>query len=151
MFSKLKINTALHRSGVFVVGFDHSHHISIVYPLLTLNKYLSVYCQRQVIMFSKHIKVSIFFIIKVARPISFSDSSLHQIEINYDQIMRICFSFKIPLGIPSVLSLLCTIIWSAISSLFPRHLIFLVLSNQKTYLNHWNSEANEQVLNPLRW
>ena len=49
MCSKLKINTALHNSGVFIVDFDQSPHISIVFLLLTLNK--SVGCEREVIMF----------------------------------------------------------------------------------------------------
>ena len=53
MCSSLKINTACHRSFVFIVDFDHSQHINIVFLLLTLNKYLSVGCERQVIMFWK--------------------------------------------------------------------------------------------------
>ena len=53
MCSSLKINTACHRSFVFIVYFDHSQHINIVFLLLTLNKYLSVWCERQVIMFWK--------------------------------------------------------------------------------------------------
>ena len=40
MCSMLKINTAWHRSGVFIVDFDHSQHINIVLLLLTLNKFL---------------------------------------------------------------------------------------------------------------
>ena len=51
MCSSLKINTACHRSFVFIVDFDHSQHINVVFLLLTLNKYLSVECERQVIMF----------------------------------------------------------------------------------------------------
>ena len=51
MCSKLEINAAWYRSGVFIVDFDHSHHINIVFLLLTLNKYLSVGCERKVIMF----------------------------------------------------------------------------------------------------
>ena len=53
MCSSLKINTACHCSFVFIVDFDHSQHINIVFLLLTLNKCLSVGCERQVIMFSK--------------------------------------------------------------------------------------------------
>ena len=53
MCSSLKINTACHRSFVFIVDFDHYQHINIVFLLLTLNKYLSVGCERQVIMFWK--------------------------------------------------------------------------------------------------
>ena len=39
--SKLKVNTAWHRSGVFIVDFDHNQHINTMFLLLTLNKYLS--------------------------------------------------------------------------------------------------------------
>ena len=53
MCSSLKINTACHRSFVFIVEFDHSQRINIVSLLLTLNKYLSVGCERQVLMFWK--------------------------------------------------------------------------------------------------
>ena len=42
IWSSLKINTTCHRSFVFIVDFDHSQHINIVFLLLTLNKYLSV-------------------------------------------------------------------------------------------------------------
>ena len=51
MCSKLKKSTAWHGSGVFIVDFDHSQHINIVFLLLTLNNYLSVGCERQDIMF----------------------------------------------------------------------------------------------------
>ena len=50
MCSKLKINIVWHNSGVFIVDFDHSQHISIMLLLLTLNKYLSARCERKVIM-----------------------------------------------------------------------------------------------------
>ena len=50
MFSSLKINTACCCSFVFVVDFDHSQHINIVFLLLTLNKYLSVGCKRHVLL-----------------------------------------------------------------------------------------------------
>ena len=69
MRSKLKINTAWHSSGVFVVDFKHSQHINIVFLLLTLNKCLSVGCERQVIIFWKHKKRYTCFVIKVAMPI----------------------------------------------------------------------------------
>ena len=49
MCSSLKINTACHCSFIFVVDFDHSQHINIVFLLLTLNKYLSVGCERHVL------------------------------------------------------------------------------------------------------
>ena len=51
MCSKLKINTEWHRSGVFVADFNHNQHVNTVFLLLTLNKYLSAGCERQVIMF----------------------------------------------------------------------------------------------------
>ena len=51
MSSSLKINTACHRSFVFVVNFDHSQYINMVFLLLTLNKYFSVGCERQFTMF----------------------------------------------------------------------------------------------------
>ena len=62
---KLKINTSWHSSAVFIVDFDHSQHVNIVFLLLTLNKYLSVRCERQVIMFWKHKKRIICFVINV--------------------------------------------------------------------------------------
>ena len=46
MCSKLKINTARHSSSVFIVDFDHSQHINIVFLVLTLNKSLAVGCER---------------------------------------------------------------------------------------------------------
>ena len=103
--SKLKINTAWHRSGVFIVDFNLT-----VFLLLTLNKYLSVGCERQVIVFWKHKKRYICFIINISRPILLSNLSLHRVEINYDHIktillyehiMNIWFSLKFALGMPS--------------------------------------------------
>ena len=41
MSSKLKVNTAWHRLGVFIVDLDHRQHINIVFLLLTLKKHLS--------------------------------------------------------------------------------------------------------------
>ena len=41
MCSRLKINTACHCSFVFIVDFDHSQHINIVFVLLTLKKYFT--------------------------------------------------------------------------------------------------------------
>ena len=42
MCSKLKLNTTWYCSGVFIVDFDQSQYINIVFLLLTLNKHLSV-------------------------------------------------------------------------------------------------------------
>ena len=53
----------------FYCDFDHSQHINIVFLVLTLNKYLSVGCENP-----------------TSRPSSFSNLSLHPIEINYDHI-----------------------------------------------------------------
>ena len=141
MCSKLKIDTAWHRSGVFLINFGHSQCGNIVFLLLTLNKYLSVWFERQVIMFWKYKNRHICFVIKVAGPISFSDLSFHQIELSYEQmiilwtyyeqIMNICFSSKFALGIPSVLSSFPPVILSAIPSLFPGDLIFFAASNRK--------------------
>ena len=77
-----------HSSGVFTVDVDHSQHINKVFLLLTLNKYLPVGCERQVIMLWKQKKLYICFVTK--RPISFSDLSLHRIEIiwTYDHTMN---------------------------------------------------------------
>ena len=98
MCSKLKLNTTWHRSGVFIVDFDQSQYINIVFLLLTLNKYLSVGCESQVIMFWKHKKRHICFVTKVSSPISFSDLSLHRIEINYEQ-MAILWTYYRAVGI----------------------------------------------------
>ena len=72
---KLRINTAWHSSGVFIVDFNHSQHIRIVFLLLTFKIYLKLGCERQVIMFWKYKKLYICFVIKVTRSISFSDLS----------------------------------------------------------------------------
>ena len=151
MCSKLKINTAWYSSSIFIVDFEHSRHMNIVFMLLTLNKYLSVECQIQVTMFWKHKKRYICFVIKVARPISFSDLSLHRIETNYEQMtmlwtyyehnINICFSSEFALGIPSLLSLfrpvflICSII--AISQRFNP---FLLYQTEKLFklLKQWN-------------
>ena len=124
-----KLNTASHSSSVFIVYFDSSQHINIVRLLLALNMYLSVGWEREVIMFWKHKKHYICFVIKVARPISFSDLSLHRIEINCEQMtmlwtyyehnINICFSSKFAPGIPSVLSLFRFVFSPALWSLFP--------------------------------
>ena len=56
-----KLNTAWHRSGVYITDFDHSQHVKIAFLLLTLNKCLSAGCKRQVIMFWKHKKAIYLF------------------------------------------------------------------------------------------
>ena len=60
--SSLKINTACYRSFVFIVDFDHSQYINIVFLLWTLNKYLLIGCERQVIMFWKPYFIQQFII-----------------------------------------------------------------------------------------
>ena len=47
---------------------------------------MSVVCERQVAMFWEHKKRCICFVLKIARPISFSDLSLHRINTNYEQM-----------------------------------------------------------------
>ena len=69
MCSKLKLNPTWHHSDVFIVDFDQSQYINIVFLLLTFNKHLSVGCERQVIMFWKHEKRHICFVIKITKPI----------------------------------------------------------------------------------
>ena len=86
MCSKLKINTAWHRSGVYAADFDQSQHVNIVFLLLILNKCVSAGCKRQVIMFWKHKKRCICFVLKVASPLSFNNLSLHEIEKSYEQM-----------------------------------------------------------------
>ena len=119
---KVKDNIAWHSSRVFIVDFDYSQHVNIVFLLLTLNKYLSV---GQVIIFQKHKKRHNCFVIKVARPISFSYLSLHWTEIIFEQITLLwtyyehninkCFSYKIALGNPSVLKSFLPVFWSTLS------------------------------------
>ena len=89
MCSKLKINTAWHCSGVFVADFDHSQHVNIVFLLLTLNKYLSAGCERQVIIFWKHKKRYICFVLKVESPLLFNNISLHEIDKSYEQMTNV--------------------------------------------------------------
>ena len=133
MCSKLKLNTTWHRSDIFIVDFDQSHYIKTVFLLWTLNKYFSVGCETQVIMLWKYKKRHICFVIKVARPISFSAfimapnwNALWTNNHN-EHIMNICFSCKFALRIPSVLSLFRPAICSALSSLFPRDFFLFLL------------------------
>ena len=89
MCSKLKINTAWHRSGVFVADFDHNQHVNMVFLFLTLNKPLSAGCERQVIMFWKHKKRYICFVLKVASTLSFKNLSLRRIEKSYEHMINV--------------------------------------------------------------
>ena len=89
MCSKLKIDTAWHRSGGFVADFDHNQHVNIVFLLSTLNKYLSAGCERQVIMFWKRKKRCICFVLKVASTLSFNNLSLRQIEKSYEHMTNV--------------------------------------------------------------
>ena len=89
-------------------------------------------------------KQYICFIIRVARPISFSDLSLHRIEINYEQMtilwsyyeynMNICFTSKFAPGIPSVLALIRSVFWIAVSQRFN---IFLLCQTENLFKS-WN-------------
>ena len=125
MCSKLKVNTVCHRSGVFVADFDHNQHVNIVLLLLTLNKYLSAGCESQVIMFWKHKKRYICFVLKVASPLSFNNLSLRRIEKSYEPMTNV-----------SSWSLICSI--TAISQRF--NLFHFI--KPKAYINHWNRETN---------
>ena len=133
MCLKLKTDKAWHSSAVFIVNFDYSQHINIVFLLLTLNEYLALGCERQVIMFWKHKKLYICPVIK--SPISSSDLSLHRIEINCEHMtilwIIICFNSKFTPGISSVLTLFHPVISSTLSPLFPRDLSFFSVSNRK--------------------
>ena len=129
MCSKLKINTAWHRSGVFVADFDHNQHVNIVFLHLTLNKYLSAGCERQVKMFWKHKKQYICFVLKVAGTLSFNNLSSHQIE-------KICSRNPKRIIIVSSRYLISSIM------AFCQRFNFFRFIKPKTYLNHWNSETN---------
>ena len=125
MCSKLKVNTVCHRSGVFVADFDHNQHVNIVLLLLALNKYLSAGCESQVIMFWKHEKWYICFVLKVACPLSFNNLSLHRTEKSYEPMTNVSSCY-----------LICSII-----TISQRFNLFHVIKS-KTYLNKWNSETN---------
>ena len=60
------------------------------------------------------------------------------LALYYEHIMNKYFSSKLALRIPSVLLSFLYAIWSALSSLFPRHLFCCIKT--KVYLNHWKSE-----------
>ena len=100
---------AWHGSGIFIVDFDK--HINRVFLLLTLSKYLSVGCERQLITSWKHKKRSIYFLKNVDRSISFSNLSLHRIKDKLWHIIKryyyiwtyygTFFMSKFALGIPS--------------------------------------------------
>ena len=89
MRSKLKINTAWHRSGVFVADFDHYQHVNIVFLLLTLHKYLSAGCESQVIMFWKHKKRYVCVALKNACPLSFNNLPLPRTEKCYEYMTNV--------------------------------------------------------------
>ena len=124
MCSKLKTNPVWHISGFFIVDFDCSQYINIVFLFLTLSKHLAIVCERQVIMFWEHKKLYICFLIK--SPISSSNLLLHGIEINYEH-MTILWTYNECMFQPN----LAIGISSVLSSLFPRNLIFFAVSNQK--------------------
>ena len=100
----------------------------------------------------KHKKWYICFVIKVARTRAFSNLSSHRIEINYEHMAILwtrfnhmfwtCFGSKFALGIQSVLLSFPLVIWSALSSLFPRDLIFFAVSNRKPI---WIIEKVKQI------
>ena len=148
MCTKLKIKTAWHSFGVFIVDFDRSQHINIVGVLLTLNKYLSVGSERHVIMFWKHKKLYICFVIK--RAISFSNLSVQGIEINYEHMIilwtynehmfQLLFCSRNPKRIIIVSSRY--LIYSIIAISQSQRFNLFCCIKPKTYLHHWNSETN---------
>ena len=62
------------------------------------------------------------------------------LALYYEHIMNICFSSKFAWRIPSVSSWFLHVIWSALSSLFPRH-FFLLHQNENLFksLKQWNT------------
>ena len=146
MCSKLKISTAWHRSGVFVVDFDQSQHIDILFLLLTLNKYLSLVCEKQVIIFWKHTKKILCFVINFISPISFNDLSLHWIEI----IITILWTYYEHVYVSSLNFLwesqayhhrfVCYLICYIIALLQRFNLYHCI--KPKAYFNHWSSGTN---------
>ena len=126
----------------------NAKNINTVLLLWTLNKYFSVGGERQVEIFWKYKKRHISFVIKVARPISFSGFIIapnwNKLWANdhKEHIINICFNSKFALIIPSVLSSFCPAIWSALSSLFPRFFFLFFFCCTKSYLNHWNCETD---------
>ena len=134
MCSKFKINTAWHRSGVFVADFDHDQHVKIVFLLLTLNNYLLAGCESQVIMFWKHKNRYVCFVLKVASILSFNNLSLRRIEkvMNIPPMFQLLFFSKNLKRVIIVLycHLICSII--AISQRF----YLFRFTKPKTYLNH---------------
>ena len=143
------------------IDFDHSQYDNIVFLLLTLNKYLLVGFERQIIMFWKHRKKAIYFL-RISWKAYFIQrfiiapnwnhyEHLTMLWTYYDvmYICSICWGSKFAQGIPSVFSSFHPVIWSAISSLFPGDFIFFA-KKPTTYLNHWNSETSWEVFNSLR-
>ena len=98
MCSMLKINTAWHRSGVFIVDFDHSQHINIVLLLLTSNKFL--WTSHNVLKIQKAIYLYCNARCKAYFIQRFIIAPNWNKLWTYDQ----CFSSKFALGIPSALS-----------------------------------------------
>ena len=84
MCSKLKINTAWNRFYCWL--WPQSAYQYGVSTFNLKQVFLSRVWKTS-IMFWKHKKRYICFVIKVARPISFSDFSLHRIEISYECVI----------------------------------------------------------------
>ena len=146
MCSKLKISTAWHRSGVFVVDFDQSQHIDILFLLLTLNKYLSLVCEKQVIIFWKHTKKIHLFCNKIYKSYFIQRFIIALNWNNYNHIMNIlwtyvCFVSKFSLGIPSVSSSFRLLFDCYIIALFQRFNLYHCIK-PKAYFNHWSSGTN---------
>ena len=135
--SKLKINTAWYSSGVFIAGFDHSQHISIVFRLLAFNKYLTVGCEtshnvlktpKAIYLFGNKSCKAYFILRFIIAP---NWNKLWTNDHNMNMLWTYFSALNLLYGLRSLLSSFLPIIWSALSSLFPRDLIFLDVSNRK--------------------
>ena len=144
--NKLKINTLWYSSGVFIAGFDHSQHISIVFLLLAFNKYLTVGCEtshnvlktpKAIYLFGNKSCKAYFILRFIIAP---NWNKLWPNDHNMNMLWTyFSFALRNPKLIIIVSShyLICSII--AISQRF--NLSWCI--KPKTYLNHWNSETNK--------
>ena len=73
-----------------------------------------------------------------------------QLKTYYEHITNISFSSKFFQGIQSVLPSFRLVIWSALSSLFSRDLIFFLYQTENLFKS-FKQRNKLQVFNPLRW
>ena len=128
---------------VFIVGFDHSQHIDIVFLLLTLHKYLSLGCERQVIMFWQ-LCCKACFIQQFIIAANWNEINYDHMKclLWYEHIMCINFSSKFDRGIQANNHRFLSFIWSGISSLFPIDLISLLCQNENLFKSWFKSCFN---------